>query len=1134
MKKNRIISLILVLLFISSFWVSPLAAENYIIKTISACFPNSAGKQCSFRVFDSADNICFIDEKKTDSSGNVEFEVAFENVTATYRYIMRTSTDESEQGEIVVNAIEMQKPTDAYYVLDEDFSMPRTGDTEDFSRCAWDLLEGQWTKDLSTSNIYFGGLNGIWLIDNSSSDSVVARRTFEELDNSFVIAEMRLGITNPSNDGWGFGLYSGDKEVIKADVRNKGLYFGDKRVCVYSANQTVGLRLEIDFASMTYDVFVNGNKAAELLPLQGGAIDNIRFFTSKLGTGRLYTGPVRIAKDYHIADEFVPYTTGTSFGENGRWKTEGNVSVISSVGTPVSDVYSLCLSDTLTSGKSSVGQTLRKAITGDEVITFKAYSPNKQINMLNVTAGNLKLKIESNKLYLKNENGVYDYVSNVPGNIWNTFRLTVNYLNGKCTVQVNGKEKAYNKKFAQANGSMDAIAFSTGVSEKDTIWLDDIHVFDNPSIPSDYPSTPSKLQKSANDVIVGIQTCDLWHEGKHFGWDKIADYPKRIPYLGLYDDGSSEVKDWEIKWMVEHGIDYSIHCWYRPGNVGEPIKEPRNGYSIHDGYFNAKYKDKIKFAIAWENAGFRRSGNLSNADMLSDFKNNIVPFWCEYYFKDPGYLTLDNKIVLNIYDIQTLTDALGSNGITEAVEYLKNEVKKLGFDGIYLIGTTSSSSTDVLNRFKNSGYDAIYSYSHGESCYTVAKMQNEIMRQKENGIISYIPTIGMGRDDTPWNRKAGGFLTPSAVEQLANWVKNKYFPNGASGAELGDRMVVLDNWNEYGEGHFFMPSNLGGFGYLEAIGKVFGQPQHTDVRPKDTARLGHLYDQKRIEKVTPRDENYNVFDVLRDTPLKRWDFNGSREGFTVGSGVTLTALTDTLEIKLKRLGRIGSYYYTKDPSILSPNNLNIALTGREVIHIKYKTPLTEPNNLQVYFITNDATAYSEANSVKAFSPAAKGAYEDAYLDMSFNSNWSGTLKQLRIDPFGFGDDLKNDPGNFYIDYIEILSYNIGEYVPEEYRLECTGYMDNHQNILTDVPESQTDGYVEFTYTNPYSEIPCMAFVAEYKDGYLVSVNFSSSNALITGTSGITLPIRYTPGHSYKAGVWNTELSPLIDVQKLGE
>jgi hypothetical protein len=47
-------------------------------------------------------------------------------------------------------------------------------------------------------------------------------------------------------------------------------------------------------------------------------------------------------------------------------------------------------------------------------------------------------------------------------------------------------------------------------------------------------------------------------------------------------------------------------------------------------------------------------------------------------------------------------------------------------------------------------------------------------------------------------------------------------------------MLLLPNWNEFGEGHFMMPSNRAGFGYLDALREVFTQGgSHQDVVPTE-------------------------------------------------------------------------------------------------------------------------------------------------------------------------------------------------------------------------------------------------------------------------------------------------------------
>ena len=58
---------------------------------------------------------------------------------------------------------------------------------------------------------------------------------------------------------------------------------------------------------------------------------------------------------------------------------------------------------------------------------------------------------------------------------------------------------------------------------------------------------------------------------------------------------------------------------------------------------------------------------------------------------------------------------------------------------------------------------------------------------------------------------------------------------------------MLANWNEFGEGHFLMPSTLAGFGYLEALREVFTDGgAHEDAVPAE-------HQKSRFNVLFPRD-----------------------------------------------------------------------------------------------------------------------------------------------------------------------------------------------------------------------------------------------------------------------------------------
>ena len=67
------------------------------------------------------------------------------------------------------------------------------------------------------------------------------------------------------------------------------------------------------------------------------------------------------------------------------------------------------------------------------------------------------------------------------------------------------------------------------------------------------------------------------------------------------------------------------------------------------------------------------------------------------------------------------------------------------------------------------------------------------------------------------------------------WIKNVYMPQekSADSTSLTGNTLWLGNWNEYAEGHFLAPSNIAGFGYVDAVRKIFtnASDAHEDVVP---------------------------------------------------------------------------------------------------------------------------------------------------------------------------------------------------------------------------------------------------------------------------------------------------------------
>jgi hypothetical protein len=301
--------------------------------------------------------------------------------------------------------------------------------------------------------------------------------------------------------------------------------------------------------------------------------------------------------------------------------------------------------------------------------------------------------------------------------------------------------------------------------------------------------------------------------------------------MGYYDEANPEVADWEIKWAVEHGINCFIYCWYRKWhNMGNPVtKDDINLAHQLDALMQAKYANMMKFAIMWE------GDNAGVAADESDLLDNLLPFWVENYFKLPNYLKIDNKPVLFVYDwsFKVIKYMGGEKKLKKALDAAREKIKEYGFDGIIFQVEYRYDDKTVLQMYKNAGFDNTFAYCW----HTLERMPSQeeaINRQLYlmNNHLEFDPdftilTCSQSWDPYPWykNNKhriqdiTRWKLTPNNWRKLLEAVKE--MADNMPDTALGKRFIMMDNWNEWGEGHYIAPHLSGGFKYLQAVREVF-------------------------------------------------------------------------------------------------------------------------------------------------------------------------------------------------------------------------------------------------------------------------------------------------------------------------
>ena len=309
--------------------------------------------------------------------------------------------------------------------------------------------------------------------------------------------------------------------------------------------------------------------------------------------------------------------------------------------------------------------------------------------------------------------------------------------------------------------------------------------------------------------------------------------------MGYYDEENPEVCDWEIKWAVEHGINCFIYCWYRKlENMGKPItvEDLRCGHGIHEALFHARFQNYMKFAIMFEVSP--RWGATDEQDMLE----NIMPFWTEHYFKRGNYLLIDNKPVVFVFHPQRLANESFESAESQKATFdaCRDYCRANGFDGMIFAMCNTVRDKKTADDAAARGYDFRFGYNAGYNAPVdmydyeddIVQQQCELYKARLSlDPCRFIPTASCFSDATPrytqrWRDLGYNFykgkrwyISPENFRRVLEGMKaiSDALPDDA----WGKKIMMIDNWNEWDEGHFVAPSHKFGFKYLQAVREVF-------------------------------------------------------------------------------------------------------------------------------------------------------------------------------------------------------------------------------------------------------------------------------------------------------------------------
>lgn len=577
--------------------------------------------------------------------------------------------------------------------------------------------------------------------------------------------------------------------------------------------------------------------------------------------------------------------------------------------------------------------------------------------------------------------------------VWQTLRAEIDFSEKTVLIKLNGKKVTV---LALSDESLEAvnnlkITFKATGEKTAKGALGEIFVFPAVREAKDYVPEPIVPEKKG-DYVVGMNICPLWRTGDHYGWDCISPYEEIKPLMGYYDEGIPETADWEIKFLAEHGVDFELYCWYASQSE-YPMRSTRLGAAWYNGHFNAKYSDKCKFALLWEAAGaMHQAGSKA-------FRKYIVPFWVDYFFSDPRYMTIDNKAIMSVYGGGQLIKDFGSpEAVKKELDYLRSVVKSLGYDDLIILCCAGADET-----MKQCGFDGGHAYNWGKVGCDVEQTKNLIKTNTDRNVYHIVPTVSTGFNNVAWAGTRSDNMTVEGMKECLEWCRDEMLPKYPKDS-WQSKLVMLSNWNEYGEGTYICPSGLNGFGYLDSVRSVFCKDiPHSDAAPSE-------HQKKRINIMHPADRaklgrGDRVKPELRfDKPLYKFTFKDKKDldmwqfdGFS------------SLEIKDGKLVGHSDRY---DPYMLFNKELPFDpdKVSHIVVNIHAYKPIKQMCCTEIFFST---TKDKEVNH--ACPPVLTVPEKMAPLTFTMYDNpaWRGEITAFRLDPIWGVGDFVLDSVEFY-------------------------------------------------------------------------------------------------------------------------
>jgi hypothetical protein len=320
-------------------------------------------------------------------------------------------------------------------------------------------------------------------------------------------------------------------------------------------------------------------------------------------------------------------------------------------------------------------------------------------------------------------------------------------------------------------------------------------------------------------------------------------YEPEVPLWGYEDESQPKAMQKKIAAATKYGVNIFIFDWYWYDN--KPFLED----ALDKGFLKAPNNTDMRFCLMWANHDHNSYLDPANPDKSKIYWKGgvdrktfegMAKHIIDDYFKRKNYYKINGEPVFSIYELSTFINGIGgAKEAKEALDYFRAETVKAGFPGLHLQAIlwgnipsalngvpgdksqTQSSTLDYFGFKSMTNYQWVHFITPGDNYIDWGRKATEKWAEWDKTFnIPYCPQVSIGWDNNP--------RFPTTTQPMVKETNPRDFQLYLQKAKdyvdahpNQPKLITINAWNEWAEGSMLEPEKKYGYGYLDAIKKVF-------------------------------------------------------------------------------------------------------------------------------------------------------------------------------------------------------------------------------------------------------------------------------------------------------------------------